>query len=105
MPEKSDPMPKALKVAEGRSGTPIETSLQRRKTVVIGRSAECDIVIKDSKASRKHCRLTRGESAFVLEDLNSKNGTYVDGRRIKEPVTLRPNQTFKIGDTVFYLAL
>lgn len=98
-------MPKALKVTSGGSDSSIETSLQRRKAIVIGRSADCDVVIRDSKASRRHCRLTRGETAFVLQDLDSKNGTYVDGQRIRGPVTLKPNQVFKIGDTVFYLAL
>ena len=104
MPDKTNPMPKALKLAEGAQGEPLETNLQRRKVVVIGRGVECDIVIKDVKASRRHCQLTRGDAAFILEDLGAKNGTYVEGKRINEPVALKPNQAFKVGDTIFYLS-
>lgn len=104
MPDKTNPMPKSLKVAVGHGGQPVETNLQRRKVVVIGRGLECDIVIKDVKASRRHCQLTRGDSAFMLEDLGSKNGTFVEGKRITGPMALKPNQAFKIGDTIFYLS-
>ena len=82
----------------------IETSLQRRDSVVIGRGVECDVVIQDAKASRRHCQLTRREDGFLLEDLGSKNGTYVNAERISAPVLLKTSQTFKVGDTVFYLS-
>ena len=83
----------------------LEESLKSRQSIVIGRGAECDVVVKDEKASRRHCRLSRQTADFLLEDLGSRNGTYVDGLRISEPTPLKSNQTFKIGDTVFYLAL
>jgi pSer/pThr/pTyr-binding forkhead associated (FHA) protein len=82
----------------------IETCLQKRDSVVIGRGSECDVVIHDLKASRQHCKLTRQEEGFVLEDLASRNGTLVNGLRITEPVLLKASQTFQIGDTMFYLA-
>ena len=105
MADKPKASPNALKFSVGSQGKQVSADLKRRDTVVIGRGLDCDIVINDAKASRKHCRLTRGESAFILEDLNSKNGTYVNGERITQPIALQPSQTFKIGDTVFYLAL
>jgi pSer/pThr/pTyr-binding forkhead associated (FHA) protein len=95
--------PTALNHAEG-DAAPIQTKFGRRTEIIIGRGAECDLVIKDAKASRKHCRLVRKEDGFLLEDLGSKNGTFVDGRKISAPAGLKPNQTFKIGDTVFYLS-
>lgn len=61
-------------------------------------------MVQDAKASRKHCQLTRQGDGFLLTDLDSKNGTYVNGQRITEPVLLRSKETFKIGDTIFYLA-
>ncbi|MGV3774645.1 MAG: FHA domain-containing protein [Verrucomicrobiales bacterium] len=85
-------------------GQTIEQSLKGQNTVVIGRGKDCDVVIEDIKASGKHCKLTRQKDAFLLEDLASKNGTYVYGSRISTLVILKKNQTFKIGDTVFYLA-
>jgi pSer/pThr/pTyr-binding forkhead associated (FHA) protein len=93
----------SLTHAEGEAA-PIETKLGRREEIVIGRDLECDVVIKDAKASRKHCRLVRKADGFVLEDLGSRNGTFFEGKKISEPVNLRPEQAFKIGDTVFYLS-
>lgn len=78
--------------------------LARREQIVIGRDLDCDVVIKDVKASRKHCKLVRGKEGFVLEDLGSKNGTYVDGKKISSPTAIRPDQAFKIGDTLFYIS-
>ena len=100
MPEKS--VPNILRMEA--PGAESETSLTRRKMIVIGRGVECDLVIKDTKASRTHCRLTKDGVSFRLEDLGSSNGTFVDGKRIEGPVQLNLNQTFKVGDTIFYLS-
>ena len=61
-------------------------------------------MVQDAKASRRHCELRRQGEGFLLTDLDSKNGTYVNGQRITEPVLLQSKGTFKIGDTIFYLA-
>lgn len=106
MPEKSelkDTAPLALHPAES-AANPVTTRFGRRDEIIIGRGVECDVVIKDVKASRKHCRLLRKGDEFTLEDLGSSNGTFFEGKKISGQVTLRPEQTFKIGDTVFYLS-
>ncbi len=96
--------PNAVKLSEAGQDQALAADLLERKSIVIGRGLDCDVVVKDTKASRRHCQVTRSGSAFVVEDLGSKNGTYVDGERIKAAVQLKPNQTFKVGDTVFYIA-
>jgi len=89
----------------GKSDSDLSESLSRRDSVVIGRGQDCDVTIKDVKASRRHCKLSRAaEGGFILEDLGSRNGTFVEGTRISEPIQLKPKQTFKIGDTVFYIS-
>jgi pSer/pThr/pTyr-binding forkhead associated (FHA) protein len=96
-------VPSALTVSVGADTTVID-ALQRRDSVVIGRAADCDVVIQDLKASRRHCQLTRKEDGFLLEDLGSRNGTLVNGVKITHPILLKVNQTFQIGDTMFYLS-
>jgi len=95
-------VPNALTVSVGEDTT-IFDALQRRESVVIGRAPDCDVVIQDLKASRRHCQLTRKENGFLLQDLGSRNGTLVNGTKITEPMLLKVNQTFQIGDTMFYL--
>jgi hypothetical protein len=68
--------------------------------VLIGRSPNSDIVISQPFVSSTHARLSLQGPALVLEDLNSTNGTIVNGRVIDQPVTLREGDEVQIGDVV-----
>jgi serine/threonine-protein kinase len=64
--------------------------------VLIGRSSETDFRIADHLVSRKHCRIGLGAEGFWVEDLGSRNGTYLNGKRIKK-APLRKDDILKIG--------
>lgn len=68
--------------------------------VVVGRSPSSDIVIDEPYVSATHARFTLQGPALVIEDLNSTNGTLVNGRPIDQPVTLRESDEIQIGDTI-----
>lgn len=69
----------------------------------IGRSRDCDIVLPSNNVSRNHARIfTEGHRCFV-EDVESCNGLYVDGRRLEGRTELGPSAQVKVGD--FYLHL
>jgi adenylate cyclase len=63
----------------------------------IGRTAENSVVIPDRSLSREHARIEVGPSGVVLEDLGSKNGTFVDGKRVTK-CTLGESHTIKFGE-------
>ena len=65
-----------------------------------GRSQTNQIVVRDAKASRQHAEIRQQGTEYVLTDLNSSNGTCVNGEKIKEHV-LAPNDQIQIGDFVF----
>jgi pSer/pThr/pTyr-binding forkhead associated (FHA) protein len=67
----------------------------------IGRDNGAGIVIDDTYASQQHARVFPQGERFMVEDLGSTNGTYVNGRRISYPVELRDGDRVKIGKTVF----
>lgn len=68
-------------------------------TRVIGRSKRADIVIKDPRISREHCRISRQRSGgFKLEDLDSRNGIFFRGRRVRR-ARLTVGDVFRVGDT------
>lgn len=69
--------------------------------VRIGRAGDCQIVIDDTYASQQHARVREDNGGFVVEDLGSTNGTYVNGRKISYPLELRHGDRIKIGKTVF----
>ena len=52
--------------------------------LVLGRSPECDIVLESDQVSRKHAEIRREGLVFLVRDLGSRNGVYLDGTRIAE---------------------
>lgn len=68
--------------------------------VVIGRDARCDLVIATPGVSATHCRLSPMagvDGAFVLEDLGSSYGTYVNGTKVARPVVVSPRDAIVLG--------
>ncbi|WP_312899816.1 FHA domain-containing protein FhaB/FipA [Corynebacterium variabile] len=67
--------------------------------VTVGRSSGCTLVLEDDFASGTHARLIRRGPDWYLEDLDSRNGTFLAGQRIDQPEPLRAGSEFRIGQT------
>ena len=67
--------------------------------LVLGRQA--DLVIEDAQVSRRHASVRPAGDALEVEDLGSKNGTWVNGARIAGAVRLAPGDRVRVGDTTF----
>lgn len=66
-----------------------------------GSSPKCDVWINAPTVSDQHCRLTYTKSrGFVLDDLSSTNGTFVDGNRISKPTKIEPSSNVLLGSQV-----
>ncbi len=68
----------------------------------IGRAPECELVLRDSRVSRRHARLTARDGVLVLTDLGSTNGTLVNGHRVTE-VALGAGDRIQIGETTLVI--
>ena len=66
----------------------------------IGRDAACDISLSDTYASQQHARISNRNGSWVIEDLGSTNGTYLNQRKVTVPTALAPGDTIRIGKTV-----
>ena len=71
----------------------------------IGREAVNDIVIDDAEMSGRHAKIRFRGEGFWVEDLNSTNGTFVNGDRIFEPTFLHDEDLLKMGRTLLQLKL
>lgn len=71
--------------------------------LTIGRSGESGLVIRDDYTSTHHARLMLLNDSWVIQDLDSTNGTYVDGTRVVVPTQIPLNTPVKIGSTSFEL--
>lgn len=82
-----------------QDGTQMEFELGDRP-ITIGRGTEADLVILDEKASRLHCGIRVWDGDFLLKDLKSKNGTFVNGERV-DMARLDPGDQIRIGNCLF----
>lgn len=67
---------------------------------LIGRDPACDLVISDIEVSRRHCHLIAQSTGYLIEDMGSTNGTYVEGERVITVRPLRHGDTIQMGENV-----
>ncbi len=73
-------------------------------SVALGRAADCDVVLSGRNISRRHCKFFIDQIGnLIVQDLNSHNGTYVDGERIIRSI-LHTGSRIRIGDSEFEIA-
>ena len=73
-----------------------------REAITLGRGEECDFVVPDRQISRVHLRVRREATGYFLEDLGSKNGTFVNGRQVQSgiPVLLQDGDEIQLALSV-----
>jgi len=76
------------------AGRRVELDLE----VAIGRQ-DADLVVEDPEVSRRHAVLRRSDGSVVVEDLDSTNGTFVNGERIHSPIAVGPGDQVRVGRT------
>lgn len=86
----------------------IKTGKQREQTIplpdsdiVIGRDEDCRIRLEAHGISRRHCFLKNSPNGWLIEDLGSRNGTFLNGARIDEKLLLKSGDIFSIGPVKF----
>jgi pSer/pThr/pTyr-binding forkhead associated (FHA) protein len=93
--------PRILLVTGGdRAGTTISLGDQQ---ITIGRAADATLVLTDDYASTRHARLFPQNGAWVVEDLGSTNGTYLDREKVTQPTPVPVGVPIRIGKTVLEL--
>jgi pSer/pThr/pTyr-binding forkhead associated (FHA) protein len=75
-----------------------EIHLEEDETV-FGRDEDTDITIEDKRISRKHCKISTEEGNFIISDLGSSNGTFVNGQRVTQK-TLESGDRIQIGSNI-----
>ncbi|MFN2168284.1 MAG: FHA domain-containing protein [Anaerolineae bacterium] len=100
-PQAQAPVPLQLVALNGRLANQV---FPMGREVTLGRSAENAIHLEDEKASRRHARISPQASGSVLEDLGSRNGTFVNGQRIDKAVLLQAGDQVQIGNSLFQVA-
>ena len=72
--------------------------------IIIGRAPDATIVLDDDFVSTHHARLTPNGNHWIVEDLGSTNGTWIDRTRVSTPTVFRPGTQLRIGRTSMELS-
>lgn len=96
------PMGMAYLRYSSRSADPFQQELTSALT--IGRAPSCDLCLPDGAMSRRHCRLEPDGDRWLVIDLDSRNGTFINGRRIQRH-HLKDGDRIHIGDSVLVFTL
>ena len=92
-----------LKLINRKDSLPfkIQEAYNLEDSITIGRSNENDVIIKDPYISKKHLSIVKDEEEYYLEDLNSANGTYLNGDRLMDAVKLKNGDRIQFGQIEF----
>ena len=71
-----------------------------KREFVIGRGEDCDIVLPDRQVSRHHFRVVRDDDGYNVEDLGSKNGTYINGAPVRGSMQLQDGDEIQVALSV-----
>lgn len=94
-------LPRTLAVTEGGlAGTTLPLG---QTAILIGRNPECALVLEDDFASGRHARLYPTPEGWVVQDLGSTNGTFLEGQRLDGARGVRIGSSLRIGRTVLEL--
>lgn len=86
----------------------LESGGERREVrisgpVIIGRSPSATFCVDDKTLSREHTRISGQPGRYVVQDLESKNGTYLNGKLIKQAETLKHGDRVRVGPATFMI--
>lgn len=87
-------MPAVVVTSGPETGRRVELDLE----VAIGRQ-DTDLVVEDPEVSRRHAVLRSSDGSVIVEDLDSTNGTFVNGERIRSPIAVGPGDEIRVGRT------
>ena len=89
-------------VVTGGDKVGTEIALSGRQ-LTIGRAGDSDLIVDDEYASTHHAKLVFINGEWLIQDLDSTNGTFLDGQKISTPQTVSMNSPVRIGQTTFEL--
>src|SRR5262245_7802222 len=93
-------MPTNVKLIFRHAGRRTEVKL-RTDVAVLGRAHGNAVRIPSADVSRRHCRLLVNDGVVTVEDMESVNGTFLNGRRLKSPQAVHPGDEIEIGPVKF----
>jgi hypothetical protein len=96
-PATANPYGQLIVTSAGQTGIPVGKLFPLSPVTLIGRGIECDVPLNDTFLSAEHARLSRQDRGWVLEDLHSTNGTYLNGFEVRTATDVNDGDIIRVG--------
>lgn len=93
----ASPYGQLVVTASGQTGIPVGKVFPLSPVTVIGRSTEVDVSLNDTFLSNEHARLQQQNGVWMLDDLNSTNGTYLNGFEVRAATEVHDGDVVRVG--------
>lgn len=93
----ANPYGQLVVTSAGQTGLPVGKGFPLSPTTIIGRSPESDIALNDNFLSLEHAQLRLNGDEWVLEDLNSTNGTFINGFEVRTATSVNDGDIIRVG--------
>ena len=91
------PLPAGADAGVYVRGSDAEACTPLEECATVGSGPDCDLPLAAEYVSRRHCRLWRADEDWMVEDLESTNGVYVNGTRVERRALLRDGDVIQVG--------
>jgi pSer/pThr/pTyr-binding forkhead associated (FHA) protein len=88
-------------IQKNKDGAFVQQWVLQGKPLTVGRGDKATAQIDDPEMSRQHFTITPADLDYILTDNDSRNGTFVNGKRVKGAIPLKPNDIIKAGESRF----
>lgn len=96
-PAQQNPYGQLVVTSSGQTGIPVGKVFPLSPVMLIGRSTETEVALNDTFLSSEHARLERRDGVWSLEDLNSTNGTYLNGFEVRASTEVNDGDVIRVG--------
>ena len=96
-------VPEGMDISTDCDTSDITALLKNKDKIIIGRAENSDVRLPQLTITRNHASIKKENNQYIIEDLGSKNGTFVNGKRISQPTTITPDDNINIGTFRFRL--
>jgi hypothetical protein len=96
-PQQANPYGQLVVVSAGMTGIPVGKVFPLSPSNLLGRSTDSEVSLNDSFLSLEHARLELRNNVWLIEDLYSTNGTYVNGFEVRTPTEVHDGDVVRIG--------
>jgi hypothetical protein len=93
----ASPYGQLVVASAGQTGIPVGRVFPLSPVTLIGRSTDTEVALNDTFLSAEHARLEQRSGGWSLEDLNSTNGTYLNGFEVRAPTEVHDGDVIRVG--------